>query len=460
MFQRARLRLTLLYIALMGVTLALVAGGILVLGAQQARRTEDQTLQLRAESLAARPVRFVGRPQPPDPNQEAAAIQLRNRLQQEGILFYDLPVLEDTVLELPPDTPIGLPSVAAAQAAVRTRSGQFATLSIETGEVRVYSLPIVRNGQIVAVTQVARSRYFVDATVTRLLMVVIGAGAAGLLLSAGASFWLADRTLRPIAVALQRQRDFTADASHELRTPLALVRGNAELLLRHPDEQIGAYGDVVHDIVDESDRLTRLVSDLLTLARADSGHIQIVRIPVNLSELANEILQDVEPLARAKRLGVRGDIPAGVFVTGDRDRLRQLCLILLDNAIRYTEAGGVTLRVARDGHMVALSVSDTGRGIASEHLSRIFDRFYRTDAARSADQGGAGLGLAIAKWIAEAHGGRITAASNPNRGSTFSVYLPRATTPRIPSGDASLADPPRGHGDTVGGIAGRSGATR
>jgi signal transduction histidine kinase len=439
MFKRARLRLTLLYVSLMGVTLALVAGGILLLGAEQARRTEDHSLRLRAERDAPRAGRPPGRSPPGDQAPTGAEPERHDRIEQEGILVYDLPVRDGRVLSFSGGTYTGLPSVAAAQAAVDAGSGQFQTLSLEAGEVRIYSLPVVRDGRVVGVIQAARSRYFVDATVTRLLLIVVGAGAIGLLFSAGTGFWIAGRTLRPIATALQRQRDFTADASHELRTPLALVRGNAELLQRHPEEPIAAYGDVVQDIVDESDRLSRLVSDLLTLARADSGHIQVARAPVDLSALAAELLQKVEPLAHDKGLVLRGEIAPGVGVAGDADRLRQLGLILLDNAVRYAQTGAVTLRAARDGHHGALlAVRDTGPGIAGEHLPRLFDRFYRTDAARSAESGGTGLGLAIARWIAEAHGGRITVSSTVGRGSTFTVHLPR-----VAAGAMVRAEEPR-----------------
>ncbi|MGH2584186.1 MAG: sensor histidine kinase [Dehalococcoidia bacterium] len=430
MFQRARLRLTILYVSLMGVTLALVAGGIFWLGAEQTRRAEDQSLRLRAESIAGfmrpgdgrvviaafdREAALGARPGGPPPP----------RLEGEGIIVYPLDVQDNLVVERRPANPIaGLPDLASAQAAVDAGDGRFQTLSLEAGEVRVYNLPVVVNDQTTSVVQVVRSRYFVDSTVTRLILIILGAGALGLLFSAGASFWLSGRTLRPIATALQRQRDFAADASHELRTPLSLVRGNAELLLRHPERQIGAYGDVVQDIVDESDRLSKLVSDLLTLARADSGNVQIAREAVDLSRLAADLLKDLEPLAQVKGLRLRGEIAGDVAVWGDAGRLRQLGVILLDNAIRYTQQGTVTLRVARDGHTAVIELTDTGPGIAAEHLPRLFDRFYRVDEARSTEQGGTGLGLAIAQWIVTAHGGRIGVMSTPGRGSTFTVHLP------------------------------------
>ncbi|MCX6023949.1 MAG: ATP-binding protein, partial [Chloroflexi bacterium] len=217
---------------------------------------------------------------------------------------------------------------------------------------------------------------------------------------------------------------FVADASHELRTPLTLLRANAEMLERHPDQPIGDNLDLVSDIIAESDRLSRLVNDLLTLARADAGTVQIDRIPVDLSTLAVELATDMAPAAANKGLVLQTEIAAGVTILGDHDRLRQLGLIVLDNAIRYTAAGTITVSVSIERTMAVLSVKDTGRGVAPEHLPHVFDRFYRTDAARTSEDGGAGLGLAIAKWITEAHDGTIAVTSTVGQGTVFSVRLP------------------------------------
>lgn len=222
---------------------------------------------------------------------------------------------------------------------------------------------------------------------------------------------------------MARQLRFTADASHELRTPLTLIRGNAELLARHPDRPIREYADVVQDIIVESDRLGRLVADLLTLARAGEGRLQLALTDVDLSAVAAALAREFEPLAAAKGLALYAEIAPDVHVRGDADRLRQLGVILLDNAVRYTRAGSVTLRLT-GGHGAVLSVADTGPGITPEHLPYIFERFYRADSARSPEQGGTGLGLAIAHWIVAAHGGHIEVTSAPGRGSTFSVRLP------------------------------------
>ncbi|MFN8555950.1 MAG: ATP-binding protein [Dehalococcoidia bacterium] len=221
-----------------------------------------------------------------------------------------------------------------------------------------------------------------------------------------------------------RQRSFTSDASHELRTPLALIRGNAELLSRHPDRPIGRYLDVVEDITSESDRLARLVSNLLTLACSDEGSALLSWRAVDLSDLGTRLLRRFEQPAAAKGLALGDDVRPGVTLWGDPDRLEELIIILMDNAIRYTERGTVTLHIGREDGDAAIRVSDTGPGIAAEHLPRLFDRFYRTDAARSSRHGGVGLGLAIARWIAEAHGGRIRVTSAVGAGSIFTVGLP------------------------------------
>jgi two-component system sensor histidine kinase CiaH len=443
-FTRARLRLTALYVLLMGVTLALVAGGVLVLAVRETRRTDDLELRLRAEGLAA-DVRGAGAAafaQPGGAGHDDGHDdrEERARIERQGILAYVLPVEGDRIGSVPPSPFPGLPSPDAAAGALAAGTARYDTLTIDQGQLRLYSLPVAVNGRVIAIVQVARSRYFVDTAVTRLLMTVLGLGAAGLALSAVAGFWLAGRTLRPIAAALQRQRDFTADASHELRTPLTLVRGNAELLLRHPNEEIGDYQDVVQDIVDESDRLGRLVGDLLTLARADAGQLPLTTAPVDLSALAAGLARDFEPVAAAKGLSLAADIQPGVTVRGDADRLRQLGVILLDNAVRYTAAGSVAVRVATEGHDAVLTVSDSGPGIAAEHLPHLFERFYRTDAARSSAHGGTGLGLAIAKQITDLHGGAIAATSAVGHGSTFTVRLPRMSRRRPHGMDRSQPD--------------------
>jgi two-component system, OmpR family, sensor histidine kinase CiaH len=268
-------------------------------------------------------------------------------------------------------------------------------------------------------------QYFVDAQTPRIWLTTLAVGGLALVASALAGFWLAGRTLRPIAAVLEQQRAFTADASHELRTPLAVLLGNAEYLARHPEESIGAHADVVDDMVEESRRLSALVAGLLTLARADEGKVALARAEISLADVATDAVRSLRPLAEAKGLALAVACDGEARVDADRDRLYQLSVILIDNAVRYTAAGGVQVRVAaRDGEAL-LSVNDTGPGIAAEHLPRLFERFYRTDESHGSD-GGAGLGLAIADWIARAHGGSITVESALGAGSTFVLHLPLA----------------------------------
>jgi len=232
----------------------------------------------------------------------------------------------------------------------------------------------------------------------------------------------------PIRIAFRRQQDFVADASHELRTPLTLIRANAEMIARHPELPVSANADLLEDILAETDRLSRLVNDLLVLARADAGQEGLNIVDLALDDLVRETARQFASLAEKRGLTLSVFANQPVKVRGDVAKLRQLLVILLDNAVKYTPAGGeITVRCQRSpsgGRLpVTLTVSDTGPGIAPEHLPHIFERFYRADKARTHD-GGAGLGLAIAHWIVTAHKGKIQATSTLGQGTTFTVQLP------------------------------------
>ena len=264
--------------------------------------------------------------------------------------------------------------------------------------------------------------------------------------------WLARRVLADagrlrrvnarLEAALDDQRRFLADAAHELRTPVASLRAHVALLRQavaaapaggsEPRGEDAAVTEMLAQMTQETARLSALLADLLTLARADEGAPATVA-PVDLEELLVAVYREVQPLAGGVRLTLDVDAGAGApVVRGDPERLRQMLLNLVTNALRFTPAGGrVTLSCRQgDGHAV-LRVADSGAGIAAADLPHVFDRFYRADAARARDAagagsgaGGAGLGLSIARWAAETHGGTITATSAPGRGSVFTVRLP------------------------------------
>jgi heavy metal sensor kinase len=226
-------------------------------------------------------------------------------------------------------------------------------------------------------------------------------------------------------------RRFTADASHELRTPLTAIRSVGEVGLRERRDE-RAYREIVGSMLEEADRLGRLVDSLLTLSRADAGQVKLTLSRVDLVELAREVASHLGVLAEEKRQSLTLDATAPVFAAADRLVFRQAVINLVDNAIKYSPEGGRVRIVVRDrAQGPILEVIDTGPGIAAEYREHIFDRFYRVDKARSRAMGGTGLGLAIARWAVEAHGGRLELESEEGRGSTFRIVLPRTPTREV-----------------------------
>jgi len=232
-----------------------------------------------------------------------------------------------------------------------------------------------------------------------------------------------NETLGRLEASVDEMRQFSAALAHELRTPLAALRGEIETMLLHPRTPDDYQRGLVSQLED-IDKLSRMVSQLLTLARAESGEIDLARERVDLGALAESIAGQLETVAEAKGLTLACDAPAPVHVTGDPGWLERLVLNLLDNAIKFTPSGGrVTLSVAQRGDQAELAVSDTGIGVPAADLPRIFERFYRADSARSPQTEGTGLGLTLAKWIADHHGATITASSGPGGGTSVTVVF-------------------------------------
>jgi len=228
--------------------------------------------------------------------------------------------------------------------------------------------------------------------------------------------------LARLEAAVKRLTQFTADASHELRTPIALIRTTAELTLRR-ERSVETYREALRQIVAESDRTTKLIEDLLLLARADAGLPALPLQRLELIPLVRDVCEQGQVLAQSRQLEISTQVPnEPIWVEANDPGLRRLLLLLLDNAVKYTPAGGrITVSLGRDSMGATLAVRDSGIGIPESELPHVFERFYRVDESRNRDAGGAGLGLSIAKWLAERHNATLEAESVVGQGSTFRV---------------------------------------
>ena len=228
-----------------------------------------------------------------------------------------------------------------------------------------------------------------------------------------------------LEASFNRIAQFTADASHELRTPLALMRTTTEVSLR-TSQNVSDYREAQEEVLAELEKTSSLVEKLMLLARADAGVESLQHLPVNIADCLREACKDGQVLAQAKQLSFGQTIDSStLFVEGDSHALQRLFLILIDNAVKYTKSGGsITVGLKRNDDSVIAEFRDTGIGISGGDLPNIFDRFYRADKARSREFGGVGLGLSIARWVAEAHRGSVEVQSTPGSGSVFRVRLP------------------------------------
>ena len=234
--------------------------------------------------------------------------------------------------------------------------------------------------------------------------------------------------LARLEASLEQQRQFMADASHELRTPVTIARTAARVALQQPTRTEGEYRETLEIVEQQTIRLSRIVDDLFTLTRADAGTYPMRTTPMYLDEVIDDVVRAARVVAATRDVSIAAECVHPAPFTGDEDLIRRLIINVLDNAVRYSPAcGAVRVALDRAGDVYAVSVSDQGPGIAAEVQSRIFERFYRVDAARTHDgvsDGGAGLGLALARWIAHVHDGDIRLAASSRLGSTFVIRLP------------------------------------
>jgi two-component system, OmpR family, sensor histidine kinase CiaH len=251
------------------------------------------------------------------------------------------------------------------------------------------------------------------------IIILVGIG-VGIIVAIFTALYLAQRALKPIQLSWDKQQQFVADASHELRTPLAAIQANTELLLHQPNQTIENESKTIANVLKETKRLNRLVDHLLTLARSDTNQLQVHKVKLQLDKVLQTVIDQFGILCEIKGVSFEVNIESGLMMEGDEERIKQLLYIILDNALKYTpKDGGISFAAFGNSRNVTITVKDTGSGIKNEDLPYIFDRFYRGDKARSGN--GAGLGLSIAKWIVDAHSGKIAIDSQEGHGTEVKI---------------------------------------
>ncbi|MGE0470870.1 MAG: hypothetical protein Nkreftii_004155 [Candidatus Nitrospira kreftii] len=334
--------------------------------------------------------------------------------------------------------------------------------------LRVISVPIMYRDNLLYIVQVGTSMESVGETLHRFLVLLVVAIPIALAVSLAGGWFLAGRALRPVDeitlaarriaagdlsqrlsmptaqdeigrlaatfnnmigrldASFRQIRQFTSDASHELRTPLTVMKGETDLILRR-SRPLEDYKTVLESNLEEIDRMTRIVDELLFLSRADMGEVKMEALPVALQALVEDVHRQAKLLGHDRDIEVVLGTVMPVVVHGDDLRLRELLLNLVENAMKYSHAGGkVEIALLKDGREARLSITDHGIGIAPADHQKIFQRFFRTDVARTHTKKGTGLGLAICAWIADLHKGRVEVQSDLGQGSTFTVVLPLA----------------------------------
>jgi two-component system, OmpR family, sensor histidine kinase CiaH len=239
------------------------------------------------------------------------------------------------------------------------------------------------------------------------------------------SRFFANKSIKPIKEAFNRQKQFIGDASHELKTPLAVISTNVDVLLSNREDTIDSQSKWLHYIKSEVERMSKLTNDLLYLTQMDYSDVKMIFSDFNLSETVEDVILTMEAVIFENNITLEYNIEPALTTHGSSEQLKQVVMILLDNALKYTNLNGkVELSLKKVHNNILLSITNTGKGIPEQHIGKIFDRFYRIDKSRSRNSGGYGLGLSIAKAIVEQHGGRVYARSVPDNYTTFTVELP------------------------------------
>ena len=417
---RLRLQLTAWYAGVFVLVLALLGGGLFVTVRYQMSRHLDASLRAAAAAL-----------------EQAARIRETERASAHGAVVDAVDELHipDRSLYLldgdfQPIKPAHIPDPvrAAAREAVQSSRG-FRDADARGGpKLRLYAEPFSGTTGAAYVAVAVADRMELEDEYASLIEAFGAAALAALLLVIGGGSLLVRKSSAPIERSMEQMRRFMADAAHELRAPVTILRTRAEVALGQ-DRDAPRDAVTFQAIEREATRLGQVVGDLLTLARADAGERPIAQLPLYLDDVAAEAVDAVRTLAEQKQVQLEVGAFEEAKITGDPALIRQLLLIVLDNAVKFTATGGqVRLDVAAEDGRATVVVADTGIGIPSEHLPHVFERFYRGDPARR-EADGSGLGLAIARWIVDAHHARIDISSTPGTGTRVTLTFPSKADP-------------------------------
>jgi signal transduction histidine kinase len=431
-FQGLRVRLTLWYCAVLGAALVLF-GVFLYLGVQYlllspVEANLSKHAQFHTGQLAVSPYDACSSttfaPQPGSPDQPSSSSG--QAPMSELVACYD----QNATL-LPAGNTTKLPNAFLSNTLAKAALQQGTVTDIvdgggTIGPIYRYAILVSSPDGGVRIMQFGTYVNVQESALSALLTLLLTIGGLALVGAGVGGLFLANRALAPARLAWANQQRFIADASHELRTPLTLLRADAEVLLRGREQLAMEDAALLEDIVAEANHMSILATNMLTLARLDNSSSHQEHEVVNLIDVVHAGVRRVQALADQTEISVQVESNDPALVIGDPALLEQAVLALLDNAIKYNRRGGhVVVRTAIKQGQALLEVSDTGIGIAAEHLPHLGERFYRVDKARSREAGGTGLGLSIAQGIADAHGGTLTLTSIPEQGTTVIITLPQ-----------------------------------
>lgn len=467
-----RFRFTLLYTFILALTLTIFGFALYTIQAQDTLRSLKQDLSLGANKLAEAALRADSRPNPPPSDEQLPPPPIPFDEFSSELEFQSFPERENgRILDATGNlvsSPFGrqedaLPLSEEGLQALQSKQEWWETAVVDEESLLIYNRPVIVDDEVVYIVQAARPLTERNRTLQSLATTLLIAGSVVILIAFGIGWIFSGITLQPIhritqtaqtigndrdftrrvdytgppdevgqlagtfnsmlsrlqdafrkvEHSLQMQRDFVADVSHELRTPLTTLRGNLGLLRKFPPMPLDEQTDILNDMVDESDRLIRLVNDLLLLARADAGR-SFAKEPVDVSSLLEETVHQARQLDSQREISL--DAAPSLKVMGDRDAIKQVLLIAMDNALKHS-SGEVSVTAKQNGAQVEIRVQDFGEGISPEKLEHVFDRFYRGEDSSTIP--GFGLGLAIAKTLVDGMEGEITMESKLGHGSTL-----------------------------------------